>query len=231
VTSAPWHRDVWMDAVWDSTLKPNERAVAYAFYRYAGNKKTSWCTWEELIRRTGIKSRNGVWLALKSLIELGWLEESEKARQHYSARYKLVIPPVQESPVGTPETSPTGTPEDPDVPHGDPDVPEMNSDVPLGDPTLLTHPSNTPFQPGGHAAPQTPLRGDDPSGHLTDSSDSPIQGGTDQNELATQPTTRARAENVVPIFSRTEAANRPCGKCGIYLEPDGTCFNCNRRHA
>lgn len=221
-----------MDAVWDSALKPNERAVAYAFYRYAGNKKTTWCTWEELIRRTGIKSRNGVWLALKALIGAGWLEETEKARQYYSARYKLIIPPSQASSVGTTEESFTGTTDPPDVPQGNSDVPQGDPDVPLGDPTLLTDPPNRPFELGGHAAPQTPLRENDPPGRSTDPTNAPLDAGTDQSELVTQPTTRARNETVVPIFSGQKRKRRPCSECDTYLEPDGSCFTCDsRRHA
>lgn len=88
-----WPRDVWLDALWDAEgLKPNERVVAYAYARYAGRRDVSWCSWDELRRRTGIRSRDAISRALAGLIGAGWLTEVSKARQHYSARYRLTIP-------------------------------------------------------------------------------------------------------------------------------------------
>lgn len=88
-----WPRDRWLDELWDRPdVKPNERVVAYAYARFAGDGDVSWCVWEELRRRTGIKSRDALARALAGLKDNGWLKEVEKARQHYSARYRLTIP-------------------------------------------------------------------------------------------------------------------------------------------
>lgn len=231
-----WPRDTWLDAIWESeALKPNERVLAHAFARYAGKKKTTWCSWEELRRRTGIRSKNGVWSALKGLIDSGWLKETAKARQHYSARYELTIPTGQGSSSGTPESTQESPKETaggaPEVPEMTPEVPEMTPRGPSQGPDISKDLSNGSLQPGGHAAPQTPLRQDDPPGRPTDQSNPPTVVATDQTDLATQPTTRVRRENIVPIFSRQKPENRPCGNCDTWLEPDGTCFNCRGRKA
>lgn len=87
-----WPRDIWLDAIWDCPdVKPNERAVAYAYARYAGASDTTWCPWDELKRRTGIRSRDALSRAISGLIEAGWIVEVERARQHYSARYRLTV--------------------------------------------------------------------------------------------------------------------------------------------
>lgn len=89
-----WPRDAYVEAVWESeTLRPNERLVAYAFARYAGSTDVAWCSWDELRRRTGIRSRDAINRALGGLLNAGWLVEVEHSRQHYSARYRLAIPP------------------------------------------------------------------------------------------------------------------------------------------
>lgn len=103
-TASLWPRDSWMDAIWDSeTLKPRERLVAYVYARYAGRADVSWCTWSELTRRTGIKSRTTISEAIGGLVKAGWLLEVAPARQHYSARYQLITPVVQGSRKRTPE--------------------------------------------------------------------------------------------------------------------------------
>ncbi len=198
-----WLRDEWLDAMWDSvSLSPNQRAVAYAFFRYAGKKGVTWCPWKELHRRTGIKSRDGISRAIRGLLDGGWLLEVDRARQYYSARYLLVIPDVQESGTQTPEKSGRQTAEGPSSPFPDTSSPFPDASSPFGGPDSSNNPSNTPFQPGGHAAPQTPLRGDDPSGHLNDQGDLPTSVVTDELALTTEPTTRARRENVVELTSR-----------------------------
>lgn len=100
-----WPRDIWIDAMWNNdALKPNERVVAYAYYRYAGSKRTTWCAWNELRARTGIKSRDALNRAIKGLIDGGWLREAKSARQHYSAIYRMTIP-AQQSVSRTPDES------------------------------------------------------------------------------------------------------------------------------
>lgn len=198
-----WLRDEWLDAMWDAvSLTPNQRAVAYAFFRYAGKKGVTWCPWKELHRRTGIKSRDGISRAIHGLLDSGWLLEVDRARQYYSARYLLIIPEVQESGTQTPEESVKQTTEDPRSPFNGARSPSPDTRSPFNGPDSSNNPSDTPFQPGGHAAPQTPLRGDDPSGHLNDQRDLPTSVVTDQMDLATQPTTRVHVENVVDFTSR-----------------------------
>jgi hypothetical protein len=86
-------QDQWLDAMWEQpALKPNERAVAYAYARYAGGGETTSCTWDELKRRTGIRSRDALSRAIFGLVTAGWLVKVEAARQHYSVRYQLAIP-------------------------------------------------------------------------------------------------------------------------------------------
>jgi biotin operon repressor len=88
-----WPRDLWLEAIWeDEAVKPNERVVAYVYARYAGKGETTWCSWEELRRRTGIKSRDAVWRAVSGLKAAGWLVEESPARQHRSATYRLSSP-------------------------------------------------------------------------------------------------------------------------------------------
>lgn len=97
-----WPRDTWLDAIWNCPdVKPNERAVAYAYARYAGSADVTWCPWDELKRRTGIRSRDALSRAISGLIEAGWIVEVERARQHYSARYRLAV--GQQSISRTPE--------------------------------------------------------------------------------------------------------------------------------
>lgn len=70
----------------------------------------SWCTWEELRRRTGIRSRDSLSRAITGLVSGGWLVVVEKARQHRSARYRLVIPTLPSSP-DTGRLEPASSPE------------------------------------------------------------------------------------------------------------------------
>lgn len=93
-----WPRDLWLEAIWeDPTLKPNERVVAYCYAQYAGKTSTTWCSWEEIKRRTGIRSKDAVWRAVSGLIRARWLKEIQPARQHRSAVYRLTCP-VDNSP-------------------------------------------------------------------------------------------------------------------------------------
>jgi hypothetical protein len=98
-----WPRDAWLDALWEAEpVKPNERVVAYAYARYAGSGDISWCSWDELRKRTGIRSRDAISRAVSGLVDGGWLFEVERARQHYSTRYRLTIPAIQQSVSRTP---------------------------------------------------------------------------------------------------------------------------------
>jgi hypothetical protein len=88
-----WPRELWLDAIWeDPDVKPNERTVAYAYARFAGGGATSWCSWDQLRRRTGIKSRDAIWRALSGLVDAGWLSMVDRPRQHRSAVYRLTVP-------------------------------------------------------------------------------------------------------------------------------------------
>ena len=89
-----WPRDLWLESIWeDETLRPNERVVAYVYARYAFEGDTAWASWTEVMRRSGIKSKNGVWLALRGLVAAGYLVQAAKPRQHRSAVYRLSGPP------------------------------------------------------------------------------------------------------------------------------------------
>jgi hypothetical protein len=80
----------------DATLSAPERALAFVYARYAGRNDYSWCTWDELIKRSGIRSRATIGKHLASLQAKGWLTEKEPPRQHYSARYLLTDPTAQQ---------------------------------------------------------------------------------------------------------------------------------------
>lgn len=127
-----WHRDLWLDALWEcDSLKPNERCVAYVYARYSFEGDTAWCSWAEVMRRTGIRSKNGVWLALKSLVDGGWLEQVEKPRQHRSAVYRLTVPVgASDVPHGDSSEVPRGDSWNPEVPVGIPEVPVGTPEVP-----------------------------------------------------------------------------------------------------
>jgi len=93
-----WPRDLWLDAIWeDDTLKPNERLVAYCYARYAGKTDSAFCSWAEIQRRTGIRSREPIWTALGKLKANGWLKEIDPPRQHRSAVYRLTVPLARSS--------------------------------------------------------------------------------------------------------------------------------------
>jgi biotin operon repressor len=88
-----WPRDLWLEAIWeDEAVKPYERVVAHVYARYAGKGETTWCSWDELRRRTGIKSKDAIWRAVSGLKKAGWLIEESPARQHRSAVYRLTSP-------------------------------------------------------------------------------------------------------------------------------------------
>ena len=144
-SATAWPRDRWLDALWDcETLKPRERAVAYVYARYAGSKSTSWCSWDELIRRTSIRSRTTISDAIAGLVEGGWLVEVEPARQHYSARYALEVPKAQQSSKRTAEpdqqskkwTADTPVDEPPSSPDFDASSPESDLSSPESVPDL-----------------------------------------------------------------------------------------------
>lgn len=208
-SSSRWHRDVWFDAVWDSDgPKPNERLLAYTFARYAGRKRVTWCPWNELQKRSGIKSRDAIHRAIRGLVEGGWLVEVQRARQYYSARYELTIPEAQESVKRTSEGSVSRTSEAARGPLKSSRRPLKSSRGPLNGPEASTTSYEQKLGTGA-TLPPPPLRGnDDPSGRRsTDQGDLRLERGTDQTDLDTQPTTaHVRNENVVPIFSRKKAA-------------------------
>ncbi len=139
-----WPRDTWLDAIWDCPdVKPNERAVAYAYARYSGSTDITWCPWDELKRRTGIRSRDALSRAISGLVEAGWIVEVERARQHYSARYRLTVaqqsvsrtPEIQESASrtsGTVQVSASRTSERPSSPSGETSSPFNGPDLSNG---------------------------------------------------------------------------------------------------
>lgn len=93
VVLSTWPRDGWVAAVWDSAqLTPTERLVAMAYARYAFDSDVAWVAWARLSQMTGIRSKATLSKATKGLVEAGWLVQVEKARQHRSPRYRLVVP-------------------------------------------------------------------------------------------------------------------------------------------
>jgi len=216
----PWPRDRWMDAVWEcEALNPSQRAVLYAYYRFAGRADVSWCPWPELMRRTGIRSRDTVNRVLKQLVKDGWLTEAERARQHRAARYKLTVPDSQGSENRTAEHASQGsenrTPEEPRGPILSVQGSDFaSSEDRFSDPTTQRPTEET--QTGGHAAPRTPLRGETPSGPRNEQASELPERGTSQ---------------LIPVgdppHARTPARGRPtCPTCTALLDLDGSCFVC-----
>lgn len=97
MSARKWFRDTYRDAVWKpNALRPNEVLVALAYAEYAGKEDVSWVAWTTLSDMTGIRSKTTISAAVKGLVEAGWLEQIEPARQHRSPRYRLTIPPNPE---------------------------------------------------------------------------------------------------------------------------------------
>lgn len=100
-------RHAYTDALWKpNALRPAEKLVALAYVKYAGaaDPKTkekapddiAWVDWPTLSDMTGIRSKTGLSRATKGLVEAGWMDQIEPARQHRAPRYQLTIPPNPE---------------------------------------------------------------------------------------------------------------------------------------
>ncbi len=92
-TPQRWHRDIWTEAIWSSDLRPLVRLVAFCFSDHAHDRDVAWVSQDRLRERTGLARSTSV-AAVQTLVRAGWLVEVEKARQHRSARYRLVIQPT-----------------------------------------------------------------------------------------------------------------------------------------
>lgn len=203
--SKRWPRDVWMDAIWDcEEMPPAQRAMAYAYARYAGSGDVTWCSEEELKKRTGIPSRSGIWSARKGLIDSGWLVETEKARQHRSARYRMVVVTAQVLADGASGKPDARSESIPDALSQNPDARSENTDARSASPISLTDYSNGSLGAGA-TLPPDPLRQTTPSGRSHETATSPIQVVTDKGDSATQLTTRG---NVVEFASRKNRTSK-----------------------
>lgn len=202
-----WPRDKWLEAIWESdVLTANERCVAYVYARYAGKLDISWCVWDELRKRSGIKSRDAINRAIKGLLAGGWLELTEPARQHYSARYRLTIPqqsarrtpePVDGAPSSTGNGRLTGRRTAPVVRETDcPVVRETTPVVRETDPSTQTQSSDLP--PG--CAPPPDPRGPEHASRTRNERDEPLTAVPDLNDTK-RVTSQTRA--------RIESSNRP----------------------
>lgn len=89
--SERWHRDLWAEAVWSSSLRPLERLVALVYADHARDGETAWATYRRLMDRTGL-SRDALARALRGVVDAGWLVEVEPARQHRATVYRLAVP-------------------------------------------------------------------------------------------------------------------------------------------
>jgi len=86
----------FVDAVWTSDLDALDRLVALAYADHADFKADDgadrvWVVQGRLAERTGMSERR-VRTAVKTLVERGYLRESQAARQHFAARYALTVP-------------------------------------------------------------------------------------------------------------------------------------------
>ena len=89
--ASAWPRDVFVRAVWSSTLRPLPRLVALAYADHARKGDTAWLTLDRIVKVMGM-SRDSAHRTLGILIAAGWLELVEQGRQHRASRYRLVIP-------------------------------------------------------------------------------------------------------------------------------------------
>ena len=112
-------RQEWTDGIWeDLKMSANQKLVAHAFAKYAGNgiERVSVAR-SELQRITGL-SRSTIIKCAHALESAGWLLEVEKPRQNYSTTYRLAIPSsgVSDAPLrgsgDTPLTNLRGVSED-----------------------------------------------------------------------------------------------------------------------
>lgn len=94
----PWFRDEYAEAVWEcASLRPNEKLVALTYADHAGDpgkpgNDVAWVVWRRLSERTGIRSKTSLSRAVRALEAAGWMVLVEGKKQHYSPRYRLVIP-------------------------------------------------------------------------------------------------------------------------------------------
>ena len=89
--ASAWPRDVFVRAVWSSTLRPLPRLVALAYADHARKGDPAWLTLDRVVKVTGM-SRDSAHRNLGILIAAGWLELVGQGRQHRASRYRLVIP-------------------------------------------------------------------------------------------------------------------------------------------
>lgn len=115
--SARWFRDRYTDAIWeDETLTAVEKAVAETYARHAkdsSGQKTAgadraWLTYERLMAMAGIRRRANVSDATKTLVKEGWLVPHVEIPRKPTV-YRLAIPILPSSTIGTSETSETSS--------------------------------------------------------------------------------------------------------------------------
>lgn len=134
----PWFRDVYAEAVWEcESLRPNEKLVALTYADHAGDPENpgndvAWVVWRRLSVRTGIRSKSTLSRVLRALEAAGWLVLVEGRKQHYSPRYRLVIPEkpeVRDSYTweGDPEPPEVREPDNRPVDNHAPEVQESNN--------------------------------------------------------------------------------------------------------
>lgn len=85
-----WHRDLWAEAVWSSSLPPLQRLVALAYADHARDRDTAWLGGKRLCERTGL-GRTAALDARQSLVDAGWLAETLPATARTPAHYRLVV--------------------------------------------------------------------------------------------------------------------------------------------
>lgn len=142
-----WWRDEWATAIWEASgLPANARLVALCYAAHAGQDAVVFVHGARLRARTNL-SRDAVNRALRQLEGDGWLAVQERSRQHYSTRYRMVIP-AQHYASRTAETVdsqgsvPPAVPLDrSSVPSPDTSVPFKRTSVPRGgnESTSLAH--------------------------------------------------------------------------------------------
>lgn len=96
-----WPRVAWLDAVFDSGLKPLSRLVAAVYADTARDRDSAWLTLNLLTERTGL-SRDAANRARQDLVAGGWLVQISEPNRRQAATFRLVIPPASSTGDGPP---------------------------------------------------------------------------------------------------------------------------------
>lgn len=82
---------MWIDAVYESDVRPLELLVACVYYDHAQDKDHAWVTLDRLVERSHL-SRSAAHRHRVALVAEGWLEPISEPNRRRATRYRLTIP-------------------------------------------------------------------------------------------------------------------------------------------